>query len=89
MVNQVWISDAANTYTFGAYVDPEGDAFTYTGLSCLPAGITTSAATRTVSMLAGGAAAGLYTCTVTADDTFTNGIHNTGTFTIRVSSRPV
>jgi len=33
-------------------------------------------------MLAGGAAAGLYTCTVTADDTFTNGIHNTGTFTI-------
>lgn len=47
-----------------------------------------NAATRTVSMTANSIAAGTYTCTITADDTYVNGV-GTGTFTITVDSRPI
>jgi len=40
-------------------------------------------------MAASGQAAGTYTCTITADDTFLNGVHNTGSFTIKISTKPV
>jgi len=38
-------------------------------------------------MTANSVAAGLHTCTITADDTYVNGV-NTGTFTITIDNRP-
>jgi hypothetical protein len=55
--------------------------------ACSGAPFTFVAATRTVSA-AIGAATGVYTCTITADDTFTNG-QGTATFTITVGAGPV
>ena len=38
-------------------------------------------------MAANSVAAGPHTCTITADDTYVNGV-NTGTFTITIDNRP-
>ena len=44
LTNQVWVSDTAQSYTFPAFTDAEGDAITYS-LSCTGAGFTFVAAT--------------------------------------------
>jgi len=89
LTNQVWARDTAQSYTFPAFTDAENDAFTYTSLSCTGAGFTFNAATRTVSMAANSVAAGPHTCTITADDTYVNGVNTAGVFTITVNSRPI
>lgn len=90
LTNQVWTFDSAQSYVFPAFTDAQSDTFTYTGFACVPAaaGITMTAATRTISMAASGQAAGTYACTITADDTYTNGV-GTGTFSIKVNTKPV
>lgn len=47
-----------------------------------------TAATRTITRGAGLDTAGTYTCTITADDTYINGV-GTGTFTVLINTRPV
>ena len=88
LTNQVWARDTVQSYTFPAFTDAEGDAFTYTSLSCTAAGFTFNAATRTVSMTANSVAAGVHTCTITADDTYVNGVNTAGVFLITVYTRP-
>jgi hypothetical protein len=44
-----------------------------------------NAGTRTISMAASSVTAGVYSCTITADDTYINGV-GTGVFTITVDS---
>ncbi len=34
-------------------------------------------------------AAGVHTCTITADDTYVNGVNTAGVFTITINTRPV
>ena len=89
LTNQVWTFDSAQSYVFPAFTDAQSDTFTYTGFACVPAaaGITMTAATRTISMAANGQAAGTYACTITADDTYTNGV-GTGGFSIKIDNRP-
>jgi len=40
-------------------------------------------------MTANSVVAGVHTCTITADDTYVNGVNTAGTFTITVNTRPV
>ena len=40
-------------------------------------------------MTANSVAAGLHTCTITADDTYVNGVNTAGVFTITINTRPV
>ena len=40
-------------------------------------------------MLANTVAAGVHTCTITADDTYVNGVNTAGVFTITIDTRPV
>ena len=86
LTNQVWARDTVQSYTFPAYTDAEGDAFTYTSLSCTAAGFTFNAATRTVSMTANSVTAGVHTCTITADDTYVNGVNTAGVFSITINT---
>ena len=89
LTNQVWTYDSAQSYTFPAFTVAQSDAFTYTGFACVPpaADITMNMATRTISKLASTQAAGTYVCTITADDTYTNGV-GTGGFSIIINNRP-
>ena len=89
LTNQVWTYDSAQSYVFPAFTDAQSDAFSYTGFTCVPpaADITMNMATRTISKLASTQVAGTYVCTITADDTYTNGV-GTGGFSIIINNRP-
>ena len=89
LTNQVWALDTTQSYTFPAYTDAQGDAFTYTDLSCILDGFAFNPATRTVSMAPSTVAAGVYTCIIEADDTYVNGVNTAGVFTITINTRPV
>lgn len=89
LTNQVWANTAANTYTIPLFTDANGDTIVYTMNAACSGGtpITFVASPPSISA-AIGATSGVYSCSITADDSYTGG-QTVVPFTVTIGAGPV